>query len=143
MNKSVMWDYIAQEPEVLTGLLADQSISEYAERIAPELEAVYFVAHGSSYNATIAVADFFASQTGLRVYAYTPANFLYKTSLLRAEHPLKTLIIAVSQTGTSSGVLTALRKARELGLCTLGITGINEAPIKQFAEDVLMLRCGL
>ena len=54
-NKSIMWDYIAEEPKVLEGLMDAEEIRIFAGGAGKDFEAVYFVAHGSSYNAALAV----------------------------------------------------------------------------------------
>lgn len=142
MGKSIMWSYIAQEPNVLERLLCDESVVAYAKTEAIGLEAVYLVAHGSSYNATVTVSDFFSRMTGLRVYTFIPAIFRYNASLLQKESREKTLVIVVSQTGTSSGAIDALDMAKKLGFKTLGITDISTSPVAKQADDALMLRCG-
>lgn len=142
MSRSIMWSYIAQEPNVLERLLCDESVMAYAKAEAIGLEAVYLVAHGSSYNATVTALDFFSRMAGLRAYTFVPAIFRYNTPLLQKESREKTLVIAVSQTGTSNGVIDALGMAKKLGFRTLGITDIPSSSVAKQADDVLMLRCG-
>ena len=54
---SVMWNYIMEEQEVLGRMLCYKALFETASDV-PELESVYIVAHGSSYNASVVMADF-------------------------------------------------------------------------------------
>ncbi|MGM9549636.1 MAG: SIS domain-containing protein [Faecousia sp.] len=141
-QKSIMWEYIAQEQPVLTGILDDPQMNALAEAVGPDLEALYFVAHGSSYNAAMTVSDFLSRNAGLRVYVYTPANFLYNASSLRREDPGRTMVAAISQTGTSSGAIDALRFSGTLGLRTLGITDAADSPIARESDHTLILGCG-
>ena len=73
---SVMWNYIMEEQEVLGRMLCDKALFETASDV-PELESVYIVAHGSSYNASVVMADFLSRYMSVRVYGYTPANFMH------------------------------------------------------------------
>lgn len=140
-KKSIMWQYILEEPKVLTRVMESEKIRQYAVKIGKKLDSIYFVAHGSSYNAAVAVSDFMMKYSGIRVYVYTPANFMYNTSAVWKEERDKTLVAAISQTGTSSGVIDALRLARERGIATLGITDAAESILTKEVDDVLFLAC--
>lgn len=141
-NKSIMWEYINEEPEVLGRLLYAEEIGEFAGKTCKAVEAVYFVAHGSSYNAALAVSDFLSRYGGVRVYVYTPANFRHNAYALLREEKKNILVAAISQTGTSSGVIEALCAASENGFATLGITEEPDSPIAKEADHTLFLRCG-
>lgn len=139
---SIMWSYIAQEREALGRLMSSEAVGAFAARVGGGLEAVYMVAHGSSFNAAVAVADFLARVAGLRVYAVTPANFCCNHATFCGEDRSKTLVAAISQTGTSAGVIEALELAREWGFATLGITDVADSPIARKAHHMLPLLCG-
>lgn len=141
-NRSIMWDYISEEPKVLEGLMDAEEIRIFAGGAGKDFEAVYFVAHGSSYNAALAVSDFLSRNGGVRVYIYTPTNFQYNAYALQREDKSKVLVAGISQTGTSSGVVGAIREASEKGFCTLGITDTKDSPIAKEADHVLLLCCG-
>ena len=64
---SIMWKYIDQEPQVLAGILQDTAMDKALDALGPGLEAIYFVAHGSSYNAATAAASFIGRQSGLPI----------------------------------------------------------------------------
>ena len=55
--ESIMWKYIRQEKDVLSANIARKDIRELAEKLC-EYETIYFVSHGSSYNASMTVAPF-------------------------------------------------------------------------------------
>ena len=141
-KKSIMWHYIAEEPEVLNHLMQTEKIREFAYKEGKKIEEIYFVAHGSSYNAAISVSDFMARAAGLKVYAYTPVNFQYNTPILQQGRTEKKMVIAISQTGTSSGVIEVLRCAHRQGFYTLGITDEPESPVAKEADATLLLECG-
>lgn len=141
-QESIMWEYISQEPEILERLLGNTEIAELANRIGKTLECIYFVAHGSSFNAAMTVSDFLSRNAKLRVYVYTPANFRYNAASISREVPERTLVAAISQTGTSSGAIDALRSAKAMGFSTLGITDVAGSPIAQESDHTLILGCG-
>lgn len=136
-----MWDYIAQEPETLALLLESGQTDDYA-RTEEGIEAIYFVAHGSSFNAAVTIADFFTRMTGIRVYAITPGNFMYSGSNILSENKKKTVIAVISQTGTSSGAVDTLTMVKGLGFRTLSITATAGSPVEELAEKCLYLMCG-
>ena len=140
--KSIMWSYIDQEQEVLTRLMHCDEISSFAQEKGCDIEAMYIVAHGSSFNAAVSVSDFLARVAGLRVYAMTPANFCCSSASLQREERERTIVVAISQTGTSSGVIEALDVAKSWGFSTLGLTDVVGSPIATKAEWMLPLLCG-
>lgn len=143
MQASIMWRYIAQEPESLARLLESRQTDEYAENHYGErIKAVYIVGHGSSFNAGVCTAGFFAKKASIRAYSMTPGFFCNGGSTFSLEDPKSTLIIFISQTGTSAGTLGALEHAKALGFRTLAITETEDSPIAHKADDVLRLFCG-
>lgn len=139
--ESIMWSYIDQEREVLTRIMHCDEISSFAREAGKGLKAIYIVAHGSSFNAAVATSDFLARIAGLRVYAMTPANFCCNNATLRAEERESTLVVAISQTGTSSGVIDALKMAKGWGFATLSLTDVADSPIAKNARWMLPLLC--
>lgn len=142
MMKSIMWSYIDQEQEVLTHLMHCDEISGFAREKGQSIRAMYIVAHGSSYNAAVSMSNFLARIAGLRVYAMTPANFCCNSASLQREDREKTIVVAISQTGTSSGVIEALELAQSWGFSTVGLTDVDGSPIAEKADYMLPLLCG-
>lgn len=143
MQQSIMWQYIAQEPDSLAHLMQSKQTDEYAEKHQDErIKAVYIVGHGSSFNAGVCTAGFFAKSAKIRAYAQTPGFFSNTGSGFSLENPETTLVIFISQTGTSAGTLGALEYAKALGFRTLAITETVDSPIARKADDVLRLFCG-
>ncbi len=127
---------------MLTRLLSSDEIGSFAQKKGCTIEAMYIVAHGSSFNAAVSVSDFLARIAGLRVYAMTPANFCCSSASLQREDRERTIVVAISQTGTSSGVIEALESAKSWGFSTLGLTDVADSPIATKAEWMLPLLCG-
>jgi glucosamine 6-phosphate synthetase-like amidotransferase/phosphosugar isomerase protein len=79
---------------------------------------------------------------GIRSYAYTPGNFLAAGGPIAFEDPKSTLLVVISQTGTSSGAIKALEYAGKLGFQTLSITAARGSPLDAKADNTLYLFCG-
>lgn len=136
-----MWRYIDSEQEVLERLLSFDGIASFAREAGRNLDALYLVAHGSSYNAAVAACEFLSRVAGLRVYAITPANLCCGGFTLRRERRERTLVVVISQTGTSSGVIEALETVQAWGFPTLGLTDVPDSPIARLSGWTLPLLC--
>lgn len=140
--QSIMWKYIEEETAVLEGLLRDASLEQPLADLDMEVEALYFVSHGSSYNAATAAAGFISRVAGVRAYAYTPANLLYGCEALLCEARDKALVVPISQTGTSRGAIDALQWARQKGFKILSLTDVAGSPIQTMSDATIFLNCG-
>lgn len=141
MKKSIMWDYIREEQAILNNLIQDQYIKKVSESLH-KMEALYIVCHGSSYNAATAIAGFMTRMSGIRIYVYTPSNFMYNCASIDRENPQHTWVMAISQTGTSRGVIEAGQAAIEKGFHVIAITNIKQSPIDKMAHETLYFQCG-
>lgn len=139
MDKSIMWQYIAEEEKILKRLLDSEKISQVTEKIT-DIKTIYFVAHGSSYNACVTVSEFISKVASVKTHATTPA-MLMKSYQPKLENKDETLILAISQTGTSRGVLEAVRFMKEEGFSILGISGVPHSKLCQMT-DTILLECG-
>ena len=137
-----MWHYIRQEPDILLKLFRSPQTDIFAKDKGGGLKAVYFIAHGSSFNAAVSTLGYFVKAAGIRAYAYTPGNFCTGNTPVAHEDPASTLVIVISQTGTSSGTIKALEYASVLGFDTLSITAGKGSPVDVKADDTLYLFCG-
>ncbi|MEA5058511.1 MAG: SIS domain-containing protein [Candidatus Pelethousia sp.] len=140
--QSIMWDYIAEEKAVLEAILQDISMAKSLAAVNKGTEAIYFVCHGSSYNAATATAAFISRVSGLRAYAYTPANLLYNGEALLREKRDTTIVVPISQTGTSRGAIQALQWAKQEGFKILSITDVAGSPIDTLSDATIFLGCG-
>ena len=140
MFESVMWTYMNEEKGCLQNLLDHkETIRSAAERCA-DLQALYITAHGSSFNAASAAASFISRIAKVRVYAYTPSSFQYNASSIHAEDKEHTVVLGISQTGTSRGVLEALESAA--GFKRIAVTNEKDSPIDAMCDQTLYLGCG-
>lgn len=138
-----MWQYIAEEPTVLRRLLIDYQSAKFKPGVFGQWTDVYLVAHGSSYNASVCVSSLFSRLTGLPVWSLTPAEFVWWPAMdWRCKPAGKSLVIAISQTGTSSGVLEAAAYAKKAGCTVFGITNEPNSALTRLADSVINLDCG-
>lgn len=142
IEKSIMWQYIRQEDSILKNIIESDYIDKLLESMGPNWDNIYFVAHGSSYNASVVVSNYMARIANLRVYNAIPSNFKYNGTSLLKESKKKTLVIAISQTGTSRGVLEAVSKAKDAGYSILGITDADDSPLEKLSDYKMIMGCG-
>lgn len=141
MYQSIMWSYIKEEKELLLKLLDEREVKENI-KVFENIQAMYFVAHGSSYNAANAIAPILSGMTGMRIYVYTPSALIHNALSLHYEEREKVWICAISQTGTSRGVLNALDYVKEMGFHhLLGITNEKDTPLEEKCSQTFKLNC--
>lgn len=140
MFESVMWTYMNEEKDCLQNLLDHKETIRTAAENCADLQALYITAHGSSYNAAGAAASFISRIAKARVYAYTPSSFKYNASSIHAEDKEHTVVLGISQTGTSRGVLEALESAE--GFKRIAVTNEKDSPIDAMCDQTLYLGCG-
>ncbi len=141
MFESIMWTYMKEEPVLLANLLERGEIRRQISRFQ-SMDALYMIAHGSSYNAASTVAPMISRLGGVRVYAYTPSNFRFNAVSQEYESKADTWILGISQTGTSRGVLEAMELAGEKGFHSIGITNEPDSPIDRLSDVTFYLGCG-
>lgn len=141
MYQSIMWDYMKEEKELLSNLLKNEEATEKVKAMK-EMDALYIVAHGSSYNAASAIAPFISKLCPIRTYVYTPSSFANNAFSLMHEDRTTTWVLGISQTGTSRGVLEALDPWKKEGFKIAGITNEKESPIDKMSDVTFYLNCG-
>ena len=57
MIRSIMWQYIEEEPTYLLNILNNPENKEVIQKVK-DFDTIYICAHGSSYNAATSVASF-------------------------------------------------------------------------------------
>lgn len=140
MKSSIMWKYMEEEATLLKRLMADGEVKEKISAMK-DMETLYIVAHGSSYNAANAVAPMLSKLCRIRVYVYTPSNFIHNAYSLQWENKEHTWVCGISQTGTSRSVLEAVKQAKKDGFSLLGITNTIASPMEQISDVCCHLQC--
>lgn len=132
---------IFDQPDVLRNLLRNR---EAIVRIAEELKRrrisfVYLAARGSSDNAGLYTKYILGGRNGLPVALAAPSLFtIYRTPPQLSG----TLVIGISQSGTSTDIVEVLKRGRESGATTLAITNDSSSPLAQTAEFILDIQAG-
>ncbi len=138
--RNIMLEYIGEEPKILNELLVSNEIENVIYQAFNSIHSIVFIAHGSSYNATLTVMHALRQMTGMRVRVLLPSFVLWNT--LSLGDPRTTIIIAVSQTGISSGVLETVARAKAEGYRTLSLSENNSTILANLCDYSISLQCG-
>lgn len=140
MIRSIMWQYIEEEPTYLLNILNNPENKEVIQKVK-DFDIIYICAHGSSYNAATSVAGFISDMAHVRVYVYTPSNFKHNAKSIHYENKDKTLVIGISETGTSRGVLEVLEQMKDKGFTLLTLTNVEDSPMDILGNHTLYYHC--
>ena len=124
MGKEIM-DYIYSQKDVLPKMVHDRDqFCEVFTHVLKEVKPkrVILVGSGTSYNASIAIKEYFAKYLGIDALVLFPMYFC--DYYLNPDHLVKSevLVIGISQSGTSVSTIRAIRQARNEGYATLVLT---------------------
>jgi len=140
-ERSIMWKYIREEVECLPTLWEYAHLEEVAKELAvKQIDKVYYVASGSSLNVAKVVHSWMEKYWNCEVVCLAPLEFKQRQSV-KKQYP-NTLVIGVSQTGTSRGTLESLQYAKELGYPLLTLTEREDTPIAKLGDYYLNFCCG-
>jgi glucosamine--fructose-6-phosphate aminotransferase (isomerizing) len=138
-----MLDEIREQPAVLEAVLRAEMGTARALCSRFEKERPRFVvlaARGTSDNAAQFGRYLIEIATGIPVSLAAPSVF----TLYRAEMDFReVLYVGLSQSGESTDVNTCIRRARELGAMTIGITNDPESTLARSAERTILLHAGV
>jgi len=137
-----MLDEIREQPAVLEAALREElstfrALCSRFERERPRF--IILAARGTSDNAAQFGRYLIEIATGIPVSLAAPSVFtLYRSELDFRE----VLYVGLSQSGESPDVNTCIRRARELGAMTLGITNDPSGTLARTAEQPILLHAG-
>lgn len=135
-------EYIESTPGILLTILDDrvQILRKSMEMLREKpVSEIYLAGSGSSYHAAVAAAPFLKKMLGVRVFPVHPAAFLGEEALWTGE----SLVLGISQQGTSMSVIRALDKAKAHGLSTISVTGEYHTEIVRHADANIYVECGV
>lgn len=142
MTESNLRREILEQPEVLTRLIEREGanvariVGRFRQR---EIAYVTMAARGSSDNAALYGKYLFAAVLRLPVALAAPSLF----TLYRHPPELRhTLVIAISQSGESTDIVSVVEEARQQGVPTLAITNRSDSALAKAADDVILLHAG-
>lgn len=136
-----MLDYINEMPEKLLELIDANQIDELLNKIqVNNLKRIIFVASGSSYNIGLITKKIFETYAKISVENYIPYEFLITP--LEKYSKEDTLVIAISQTGTSKGTIDSIKYAKTYCLKVLSITERKNTEVSILGDYYLNFLCG-
>ncbi len=132
---------IAEQPLVWTSLLSRRDeIGRLAQSVrAKGPRTIFFLARGSSANATSYARYVIETRTGIPCGSIAPSTMTVYDATLDLRD---VLVIAVSQSGQSPDLVEPLARARSSGALTLAITNTPSSPLSEAAELTFDLAAG-
>jgi len=130
---------ICEQVDTLTNILKyKESDFEAAKNLIKNAQRICFVACGTSYHACLAASYTFSSIAKLQTNVFLASEFPNFQHFLDES----SLIIAVSQSGETADVLSAVRAARNRGAKILSIVNVMGSSLTRESDVVLYLRAG-
>jgi glucosamine--fructose-6-phosphate aminotransferase (isomerizing) len=134
---------ILEEPTALTNTLT--SIRSSCRKIASELAReriglVYFSGSGTSYHAAL------ASQYLMSSLSAVPSNTIPASEFdawVRAPSANRNVLVAISQSGESVDVLSAVQTAKKRGIESVAITNAPSSPLVKASDFAVLTQAGL
>ena len=102
------------------------------------INRIFIVSCGSAYHVGIAAKYNIEKLTRIPVEVALASEFRYSSPILDE----KSLVICISQSGTTADTLAALREAKRLGAKVLSIVNVVGSYIAQESDDVLYTHAG-
>ena len=124
-------------PRVTDGVI-DLGLKNLTRARLERLSQIYITACGSSYHVGMVGRLFIERMLRVPVRVELASEFRYGDPLIDDN----TLVLVISQSGETADTLAALRRAKELGACTLAIVNVVGSAIATEADEVLYTWAG-
>lgn len=138
---SNMYTYIREQSVVLTDIIENRKeLLESVVNLFKEnhIDSIVAVGSGSSCNAVTCSKYFIQKILGIEVKIYFPYSFNHYEKVFSKN----SLVIGISQSGSSAGTVDALKKATEEGAYTVALTAYSDASLTKVADETLIIGCG-
>lgn len=139
-------DEMIRQADRLATDLREQTprFNEQFQALAPaELKSastVYLIGDGDSYHAACAAELAFETIADIPCRPVSALSFLtYQADQMRAGSDDVPLVVAISASGTTEMVISAVKRANTLGAVTVALTGRPDSPITRAARRALVL----
>ncbi|MDM5226000.1 SIS domain-containing protein [Cytobacillus sp. NJ13] len=131
-------DYMQETPEKMREIIqgADQLFAEVKNK---EIDRVVVTGSGTSYHSGLQVQKLMQSLMGVRVDVYYPFAISRETFIGDSS---KTILIGISQGGSSYSTYNAMKLAKESGCIIASMAGQENALIDEVADFILTVKCG-
>lgn len=135
------YTYIKETPDILLKIFQekDKILHDSIDRIKGRtFSEIFLSGSGSSYNATVAVAEFAKRRLGIRVTPVYPTELAEDVYIL----PKDSIVIGISQQGTSTSIIHTLDIVKHTGILTISMTGEHNTEIISHADENIYIECG-
>ncbi|MGB8452645.1 MAG: SIS domain-containing protein [Anaerocolumna sp.] len=137
------YEYVLETPVVLEEIL-EKYKEIFRESIDllddVDIQRLYLVGSGSSYHSALAAAPLIEKMLGMPAIAMCPTEFIENIEKIEGHN---TLMIGISQQGTSIAVINALDLMRKIGGLTIACTGEHDTEITRHGQGTLYVECGI
>jgi glucosamine--fructose-6-phosphate aminotransferase (isomerizing) len=124
-------------PRLKDGRVVLDSV-KFDEAYLKSLSRIYIVACGSSYHVGVVAKYNMEKLLRIPVEAVLASEFRYSSPLVN----VNTLVICISQSGTTADTIAALREAKRLGARVLSIVNVVGSTIANESDDVIYTWAG-
>jgi glucoselysine-6-phosphate deglycase len=140
-----MWSYISEQKQVLKNILEDKA--GIVQRSVGNIDLnktshIIFTGSGTSFNAGIAVRYMYESLLKKEIFVEYPYMLRNYSGLLNEAESKPALMIAVSQSGRSTGTLECVKKTKSMGIETAAVTSDKDSPLAAASDHVIEVMCG-
>ena len=136
-----MYDYIVESKDAVNNII-EQGNDLFASALSycetKEINQIYVVGSGTSYHAALAAKGIMEKALQMKVNIIYPLAFKDNEFIASNE----ALVIGVSHAGRSSSTIKALDYAREKGMSTIAMTVEMERPIRNHADETVLIAVG-
>ena len=136
-----MLDCIRRVPSLLDAIIenADRTFEQVFATFDPAgIDEICLIGSGTSYNSAATARYLAEAASGVRVSVVLPNEFLYAYTV---RNP-KALHVFISQTGTSTVTMNAMRYVNENGLMSAAVSEKAETPLAREAKAFINMGCG-
>jgi glucosamine--fructose-6-phosphate aminotransferase (isomerizing) len=138
---------ISEQPSILEEMLKcrikDSEIIFEELAITKEklsrIESIVIIACGTAYHAGLVGKYILEELVNIPVSVDLSSEFRYRRIFLDKQ----TLVIAISQSGETADTLAALRRAKEMGVITLGVCNVLGSSLSRECEGMIYTHAGL
>ena len=102
------------------------------------LRQVHIIACGTAYHAGLVGKYYLEQFAGIPVTVDLASEYKYRT----VPHKVKTLAIAISQSGETADTIGAINKAKEFGFHTLAICNVLGSTLTRVCDRTFFTHCG-
>lgn len=135
-----MFEYILESKEAVNNIVNNEKniFKEAVNYCDGPIDTIYMLGSGTSYHAALCARSVLEKELNIKVNAMYPMRFKDDELIVGKN----TLVIGVSHAGRSSSTISALDKARELGLKTIAMTAERNRPIINHADKTVYIEIG-